>query len=543
MIVLDTTRAANLIELARKKFDPELPEQELQVLRDSASAGAPVWPKADAPRPPIRPEFVRWLVTDSEAADQIDANGLRAYGVTIAGPLNMDNCRILVPMQLNRCTVEGYVSFVDAQTGSVFFTGCRVKEGFSAWRMDGEGALFLDGSTFNAAVKLMSARIKSTFSCHGAQILVKKGDALDATGAVFEGGISLTSGFYATGGIDFLDAKITGILDCTGAKLYPEEGDALTLTGATISGSVYLSNGFEATGAVKLQGSEFGGTLTFMGASVAWVLCINMRVSSEMVWLGVASTSSTNLNLTGASVKTFRDDRDSWPAEQNLTLAGFTYGDLILHKAPNPEEIKNGWFPDELMLDADTRVDWLLRQSPQDRLQPQPWMNLGDYLKARGDGAGAKHIVYRLRCVQATEKKTSRLRRALAIRFAWLEEVPLRILYSISVTLLLGLAVFGYAGARGAIAPTSAEAYSAFLAGKSMPAAYPSFNPLAYTLDNAVPLVKLGQDGKWAPDHSFPSRDPLTNYWVLVWLRWGIILFGWFQATVLAAALSGRFKQ
>jgi hypothetical protein len=74
-------------------------------------------------------------------------------------------------------------------------------------------------------------------------------------------------------------------------------------------------------------------------------------------------------------------------------------------------------------------------------------------------------------------------------------------------------------------------------------AAYPTLNPFIYTLENALPLVKLGQDEKWAPDCRHTATSLLTSYWFLMWSRWILILSGWFQATVLAAALSGRFKQ
>lgn len=75
------------------------------------------------------------------------------------------------------------------------------------------------------------------------------------------------------------------------------------------------------------------------------------------------------------------------------------------------------------------------------------------------------------------------------------------------------------------------------------PAVYPTLNPFIYTLENAVPLVKLGQDEKWAPDRRYPGTNWFTNYWFLVWSRWLLILSGWIQATILAAALADRFKK
>jgi hypothetical protein len=127
--------------------------------------------------------------------------------------------------------------------------------------------------------------------------------------------------------------------------------------------------------------------------------------------------------------------------------------------------------------------------------------------------------------------------------FAWLEEAPVRIAWSIAFFLLLGWLVFGHAAASGALAPTDAGAYQAFTTGKPMPEAYPVLNPFMYTLENSVPLVHLGQDDKWAPDRSHVPTAAFTGYWFLMWVRWALILLGWFQATVLAAALSGIFKQ
>jgi hypothetical protein len=66
---------------------------------------------------------------------------------------------------------------------------------------------------------------------------------------------------------------------------------------------------------------------------------------------------------------------------------------------------------------------------------------------------------------------------------------------------------------------------------------YPPFQPFVYTLENALPMAKLGIDDKWMPD---PTRG---SYLFLATSRWLLILLGWFYAGVLGAALSGRFKE
>jgi hypothetical protein len=62
-------------------------------------------------------------------------------------------------------------------------------------------------------------------------------------------------------------------------------------------------------------------------------------------------------------------------------------------------------------------------------------------------------------------------------------------------------------------------------------------------------------DDKWTPN---PQHTPqpwfpkvrwlnwltfFNNYWFLAISRWALIVSGWAQATILAAALSSRFKQ
>ncbi len=75
--LLDQIREEKLIDLAKACFDPPPTGAEEKVLRDSASSINPDMPAANASRPTIRSKFVRWLVTDQEAATHFDPKGLR----------------------------------------------------------------------------------------------------------------------------------------------------------------------------------------------------------------------------------------------------------------------------------------------------------------------------------------------------------------------------------------------------------------------------------------------------------------------------------
>jgi hypothetical protein len=373
-----------------------------------------------------------------------------------------------------------------------------------------------------------------------------------------------------------LGASIESEFSCSGAKLTCQ-GDALSLDNAKIGNNVFLSEGFESLGAIRLLNTQISGNLECIGAKVAAVYCKNMQVTGDFIWQRIKKSEDAQLKLIGAKVKNLRDDRESWPAEGKLGLDGLVYEELTLHKRQQEGDIKQDKLGDTLPLDAKERIDWLLLQGQDRCTEPQPWMQLRELLETKGDHKGAKHVLFKLKCLRYTRREWhpwlgiragfSYVRRILAflfqrwdtehpawpyfrhpnrswaIAFAWLEEAPARILWSITATVLLGWIIFGYADAKRAIAPTEPEAYMAFKVNNPMPGAYPKLSPLVYTIENTVPLFKLGQDEKWAPDQSYSATNWFTNYWFLMWARWLLILLGWFQAAVLGAALLGRFKE
>jgi hypothetical protein len=505
--------------------------------------------------------------------DSLLAKGICADGVTVHGPLF-----------LRRIQSQGEIRLLGALIDSVLdCSGTKlVAKGnaLSADRATIGGGVFLiadkeSGESFESegTIRLLNAQIDGDLSCRGAKLRVKEGNALVADGAEIGGSIFLNEDFESSGTIRLPGAKIKGDLECPGAKLNVADGDALSADGAEIGGNVSLYKGFESRGTICLQSAQIGGDLAFLGAKVTAVFCTNMRVTGDLILQPARNSKETRLYLNGAKVKSLHDDQDSWPSEGNLDLNGLVYEELALHDPPLPKDFESGGLGKERQLKAKERIAWIMLQPPDRRTEPQPWMQLRDLLERKGDHKGAKNVLYRLRRLKAGSREwhpwqwmretLSRFVRILALLvsprklwpylrhpnrvfatlFAWLEEAPLRILYSIALFLILGCLIFSHAGASGALAPTEAEAYKAFTAGKPMPAAYPKLYPLVYTLENAVPLVRLGQDEKWAPDQQYPGTTWFTNYWFLMWARWLLILSGWFQATVLAAALSGRFKQ
>jgi hypothetical protein len=609
MPLIDQIREQKLIELAKTRFAADLTEAELNVLRESASSLDSDLPKKDAPRPEIRPELVRWLASDPEAAPFLDPKGIRVYGVTLPRYLNLAECRIAVPLIFYRCTIKRGINLRSAETRGIYLLGCSVegtvqadwidaqgaivfresqftsevilsgarirgelsfsgakleveaKEGeeevvgLSAGRAEIGGGVFLgNGFTSNGEIRLHGAQIKGDLDCSGAKLVVTEGKALSADGAEIGGAVFLSEKFTSYGEIRLPSVRIKGILDCSGAKMEVKEGNALSADGAEIGGSVFLRDGFTCSGTIRLLGAMIGGQLNFRGAKVAEVCCENLLLSGDLLWMGIQEPEKAALNLMGANVKNLREDRESWPQAGNLVLDGLSYEEVTLHRKRTEVDIENGRWTEELVLKVEDRIEWLMRQRKDILTEAHPWMFLAKHLEGKGDRRGAKHVVYTYRCLQAKSKWLPQ--RLLDCAFAWLEERPLRICWSIAITLFLGTLIFAGADRSGAMIQTVRIQPNAVKDdGEVKPVSplYPKYQPFVYTLENAVPLLRLGMDDKWTPNPSpefcvawyprWPWLYFISTYGVLVFFRWALIMWGWVQATILAAALADRFRK
>jgi hypothetical protein len=694
MPLLDQIREQKLIDLAKACFDPPPTGAEEKVLRDSASSLDPDMPAANSPRPTIRSDFVRWLATDPKAATHIDPKGLRAFGITLPDKLDLQNCRVLVSLHFQHCTIKREIDLRSAATRSIQLLDSSFDGIIMADRINIDGPLFLRGSIFfgevrlpgaqikgaldclgaklkvtkgnaltadraeiggivylqqgydlsgtmqgfesSGTIRLLGAKIKGDLSCSGAKLRVTDGDALYAYSAEIGGNVFLNNGFESSGTIRLPGAKIKGDLSCSGAKLRVKDGNALHADGAEIGGSVFLNTdsgqredfestgtvrfpgahikgilscsgaklkvtmgdalfadcaeiganvcldkGFESSGTIRLLATRIGGELTFIGAKTTTVGCKDMRLSGDMWWMGIQESGEAVLDLTGASLKNLRDDRGSWPAPGRLILDGLTFEEVTLHERPSQEQVMNNSHGLELPFNVDERIEWLMLQPPDRRIKPQLWMQLARLLEAKGHRKGAKHVIFKYRTFLAKEKEFHPLRwlfkllfrratfrcvwpylrhpnRSWAIAFAWLEEAPLRVCWSIALTLMVGTLIFAGAFSSGAMLASVQIQPNAVLPNgesKNLSAHYPVSQPFLYTLENAVPLVKLGMDEKWMPD---PKHKPqpwfpqfrwldwlgwFNSYWFLVASRVLLIFLGWFQAGVLGAVLLKRFKE
>jgi hypothetical protein len=629
VIPLDQERADHLIALAGQRFDPNLLPTELKVIHTSVSDD-PQIQEVQQSQQPVRPEFLRWLATDKDAADLIDAKGIRVFSATIQGQLDLSFCRISPMLVFSFCTFQDELLLLHSELRGLGIYASKASKGIVAHGAVLHGPLFLrDGFESSGSVDFHSARIEASVQCTGA-LLLASGHALSLEAATISGDVFLTNEFRSYAEVRMLGTKIGGDLNCDGASLSPVGGGiALSLDRAQIRGNVFFIN-FSSSATLSLPGAEIGGQLNcrgavftapntalaldgatvqggvdlqelkssgelrFVGAHIFGSLncsgavvsatgralsfdrasvqgsvflrrlkssgvvrmsnaqiehsldcrgatlpalyCPNMKLRGDLTWTSIENPKETQLNLATASILNLRDDKASWPSPGKLILDGLVYEQLSLHPPSSAEQLAISNLSDALPLDADERIAWLRLQSLDGRVEPQPWVQLSELFVGKGNKEGAKHVIFALRQEQAM--RYSRVRRFWNVLVALLEERPSRVLWSVVTLIVLGTLVFWHGERGGAMAPTDREAYAAWANGRSFQSAYPRFNPIAYTIENALPLVRLGQDDKWAPD---PSR-PQMAYWLLTCVRWFLIFLGWFQATLLVAAIGSRFK-
>jgi hypothetical protein len=273
-----------------------------------------------------------------------------------------------------------------------------------------------------------------------------------------------------------------------------------------------------------------------------------------LIWTNVQDSPHTKryLNISGANIQDIIDDEVSWPAKGNLLLNGLTYRDIDPHTPQVEGQGNPASLPTSIAFDLKSRIEWLKLQNREDQLRPQPWLQLAQHQREHGHDSNAKHVIFVFRCVKAAS--SSLPFRVSRIIFAALEERPLWIFAPICLCLLFGSLCFSHGGRMRAMAPTSTDAYAAWTQNRISNVAYPKFSGVVYTLENSLPIFRLGQNDAWMPDQHykplswFPGTPCMawtawfSSYAFLSGLRISLNVFGWFQAIVLGFALTNRFK-
>jgi hypothetical protein len=172
-------------------------------------------------------------------------------------------------------------------------------------------------------------------------------------------------------------------------------------------------------------------------------------------------------------------------------------------------------------------------------------MWLAKLFKEKGQDNDARWVILNYRFRQASAGTW--LFWPVRVSIALLSWEPLLVLLPFLLILYWGSQTYQRAWDQQLIRPTAADAFTPKPAGTAPSAgatyahAYPVFNPLIYTLENELPLVKFGIDDKWAPDPNLVGKGQPGTYWYLAGFRWFLILAGWAQGILLTIGINRRF--
>ena len=413
-------------------------------------------------------------------------------------------------------------------------------------RAEVKGAVLLShGFTAKGQVDIDKSRIGSDLDCEGGSFESRppsgaklRRAAVTAVGAVTNGSVLFRNGFKAVGEVVVQGAQIGGDLDCQAGSFGNElqagvdgTGTALAVDGTVVKGDLLFSGGFDAKGRVGLVGSVLNGDLDCGGSS--WDGELDMEradVHGIFFWTGIVNPKTAKLDLQGTKVGALEDDKQSWDEIAGLQLDGFVYSRI----SGGPK-------------DAKTRIEWLSRQVD---FSTQPYRQLAKVLSESGDEDGASQVLVemeRLRRKKEGEWFSSPL---LRWTFGYGYE-PLLSFWGLCGLSALGWLIYRRALNAGTMTPTDRDAYTEFKKTGVAPPNYPRFFPAIYSLENSLPLVKLGQADHWQPDpqprvftatrEKWPRRliRFLSSPSFARWFLWAQILLGWVFATLFAAGVTG----
>ncbi|MGO9273190.1 MAG: hypothetical protein ACLQOO_23630 [Terriglobia bacterium] len=516
--------------------DPKDPSSD-----PSKAEKSPAW----GPEREIDAKLIRWLCVDRKAREQVDPVGIWIQAAKVTGKLDLSYVVAPVRIRLWNCVLTKGAELYQVEVPRLDLEGSWTKSISADGAIVKGNVVLSNGFHSEGAVRLLAAQIGGDLECEGGTFNNPGGLALGADGAEVKEGVFLR-GFSAQGEVRLLEAQIGANLECDGGTFSNPGGFALNAERVGVKGNVFLRTGFSAQGTATLADAHIEGDLNCTGGTF----------------------KGATLDLRDASASVIWDDPNSWPQPGKLLLDGFVYRRI-------------GGKPK----DAKTRLDWLKLQ-PEKPFATQPYLQLAKVLREAGDDDGAKTVLV---AMEDEERSGDMLRPVLKWSIGYGQHPWWAGWWALGFT-ALGWILYRRSYLSGGIVPTEEKACGEFKPAGQIPRSYGRFFPSIYSLENSLPLVKLGQADKWQPDPdpgASPSRDGIwiksaardkswpgwlrgperllifagllapadlkdppsrfsrigTSPRFLRWFLWFQILLGWLLATLFIAGVTGIIHQ
>ena len=274
-------------------------------------------------------------------------------------------------------------------------------------------------------------------------------------------------------------------------------------------------------------------------------------IKGGLFWRQIVDPRLATFDFRNATVTSLYDDRESWPGPTNLFMDGFVYQ----HISAGPKKAK-------------CRLDWLALQKD---FSPQPYRQLAKVLADDGDEGGARDVLVEMERKQRKEGWLSEgwsMVLEVTVGYGY---YPWRAIWGLGALTGLGWIIYRRAQLAGAMTPSAKEDREYYVQNHAPPPHCVGFSPFVYSLENSLPLVKLGQADHWQPEpvHQACGVTPLVwgarfinrwkgfIRWAMTGDRWGRfkrwtasprflwgflwiqILLGWVLASLFAAGVTG----
>ncbi|THA26900.1 oxidoreductase [Streptomyces sp. RKND-216] len=486
------------------------------------------------PERTVRARVLARLLLDDEATSLPGrVASLHLTGAYVTGSLTLSGGEIDKFMELRHCRFEEEVRLTEAHLRTARLLGCRIPR-LEAARVKVEGDLHLARCVIPDGIRLTDANIGTDLLLNEARV-----GSGNRTRAIAADGLSVSQEVQASlltvdGELGLRGATIGGSLFMYGSVLRntqgryalhapqltveqsahfadPKRENARLIQGSTPPAGTYgpfgaagarppRSQHFECTGGVKLDDSRFGGSLVLDNARFALErdqeISLRRLSTPELCFTSPAPERGL-IVLSGATVENLVDKVSSWPRDERLWMAGFTYQRLI-HR---------GHFS------LQQRLDWLAAATPE--YSPGPYEQLAAVYRAGGEDADARAVLL---------EKQRRRRETLPVAGKlwgliqdWTVAYGYRPGQAALWMVLLWLAGFGVFS-RHEPPPLKLDES-------------PQWNAALYTLDLLLPVISFGQDQAWAPEGGYQ------------WLAAVMILLGWILATTVAAGATRLLRR
>lgn len=409
-----------------------------------------------------------------------------------AGPLNLEHCTIGTRLNLHEASLVG----LDAP-----------------------------GCTIGADFALMDATLRAPDD---------RGTAAYLAGLRCQGWLLLGDRFVCDGLFDF-NRAILGGLHGQGARFQGAGGIAIDGAFAQVLGEVRLTDS-SIEGGVRLDRASVVGSLDLSGCSLAAAgdAALDLseaRIGGTLFLANRFKVEAGEIRLSNADVATLRDDPGYWPPPGCQDIQGLTYRNIA------PLEVRS-------------RIGWLCRWRPIERGADgggswQPYEQLMETLRRHGRESDRKAVAIAKQRAIARSGKNWLVRALYAVYGA-----TIRYGYEPQRALMFAPAFIGFSifvflvGADGLMVPTSEPVRKEWSRTHVVPAGYPSFNAVAYSVDSFVPILSLQQRDSWRPnDRATCQRGPENCGSLLRILLWLNTVFGWIVTTLAVAGFTGLIRR